>query len=714
MRKSGLSGALGLGLMAVPAAAQDQPAIPATDARQTIIVTGVPDGYQVDATSTATRTPTSLKDVPQAASIITEAQIDDQAMRSIADVLRYVPGAVISQGEGHRDQIILRGNSSTADFFVDGLRDDVQYYRGLYNAERIEVLKGPNAMIFGRGGGGGIVNRVTKRPVANGFISGSVSADTYGAWYVDTDINQPIGESASARLNAVYEEFNSNRDFYDGRRIAINPTFAVSLGGTTRIDLGFEYNNDKRTIDRGVPSAVQGSLASPSRPLTGYRDTFFGVPRFNVSDFEAKVLSGRIEHRFSDSLTLTSRVLYGDYGKLYRNAFAVTPVSPRGGVQSVGLEAYSDPTTRKNLLNQNDLVWTVTTGPVRHVLLAGFEYGDQRTRNQRINGFFGSGDVVNGGRRVFVGLADRITVPPVTLRTTANTGYRSIRTNADATAFYVQDQISIGEHVDVIGGVRRDRFKLSVDDLVTGQSYSRTDTLWSPRLGVVLKPVQPVSIYASYSRSFLPQSGDQFSSLDITSAALEPEKFDNYELGLKWDILPTLNVTAAVYRLDRTNTRATDPNDATRTVLTGAQRSKGLEIGLSGAITPQWQVSAGYALQDAKIRKTTSAAPAGRDVPLVPKQQASLWTRYDFTPRFGAGVGVYHQSKSFTSISNTAVLPAFTRVDAAAFFKLTPKIEAQINVENLLDSSYFSSAYNDNNIMPGAPTTARATVRMSF
>lgn len=208
------------------------------------------------------------------------------------------------------------------------------------------------------------------------------------------------------------------------------------------------------------------------------------------------------------------------------------------------------------------------------------------------------------------------------------------------------------------------------------------------------------------------QSGDQFSSLDVTSAALEPERFDNYELGLKWDIRPTLNLTAAIYQLDRTNTRAADPNDPARTVLTGAQRSKGLELGLSGAITPQWQISAGYALQDATIRKTTSAAPAGREVPLVPKQQASLWTRYDLTPRLGAGVGVYHQSRSFTSISNTAILPAFTRVDAAAFFKLTPQIEAQINVENLLNSDYFSSAYNDNNIMPGAPTTVRATVRM--
>ena len=230
MRNLGIGTALGFGLLTVPAMAQDQFLPGPGSTSQTIIVTGVRDGYQIDATSTATRTPTELNDVPQAVSIITETQIDDQAMRSIADVLRYVPGAVISQGEGHRDQIILRGNSSTADFFVDGLRDDVQYYRGLYNAERIEVLKGPNAMIFGRGGGGGVINRVTKRPVANAFISGSGSADTYGAWYVDADISQPLSESVSTRMNAVYEEFRNNRDFYDGRRVAINPTVALSLG----------------------------------------------------------------------------------------------------------------------------------------------------------------------------------------------------------------------------------------------------------------------------------------------------------------------------------------------------------------------------------------------------------------------------------------------------------------------------------------------------
>ncbi|HEX2763817.1 MAG TPA: TonB-dependent siderophore receptor [Allosphingosinicella sp.] len=679
---------------------------------QTIIVTGRPESYKTDQTSTATRTPTDLNDVPQSVSIVTESQIDDQTMLSIADVLRYVPGAIVSQGEGHRDQIVLRGNSSTADFFVDGLRDDVQYYRGLYNLERVEVLKGPNAMIFGRGGGGGVVNRVTKRPTAGSFARASLSLDNWGAWAAEADLNRGFSDAVAARLNAVYEEFDNHRDFYEGRRIGVNPTLAFTPGERTRIDFSYEYDSDERVIDRGVPSAGPGTLAAPARPLDGFDRTFFGVPGVNVSDFDAHVARATLGHRFSDALSLTSRLLYGDYDKLYQNAMAQTPVTLVGGVPSVGIEAYRDPTHRRNLLNQNDLVWQVETGPLRHVLLAGMEWGDQRTRNERVNGFFDSGvATTNGKRRTFVPLARRIVVPPITFR--AGTGNRSIRSDAEILAFYVQDQISIGDHVDLIGGLRHDRFELEVEDLLASRTFARADSLWSPRLGVVLKPIEAMSFYGSYSRSFLPQSGDQFSSLDLSLAALEPERFVNYEIGFKWDVREALTLTAAVYRLDRTNTRATDPV-TNLIVLTGAQRSKGLEVGLTGEIRPNWSVSAGYALQDAEIRRTTAAAPAGRKVALVPRHQASLWTRYDFTARLGAGFGVYHQSESFTSISNAVILPAFTRVDAAAYFGLTDTIEAQLNVENLLGSDYFSAAFNDNNIMPGAPTTVRGTLRLRF
>ena len=390
--------------------------------------------------------------------------------------------------------LYLDGEAARTRTFVDGLRDDVQYYRGLYNVDRIEVLKGPNAMIFGRGGGGGVINRVLKRPLANRFVGGSISADQYGAWLIDADINQPFGEMVSARLNGVYEEFDSHRDFYAGRRVALNPTVALALGGATRIDVGYEYNNDERVIDRGVPAERAGRIDDPARPLTGFRDTFFGTPGFNVSEFEAHALTGRIEHRFSDTLTATSRILYGDYEKLYQNAFAATPVTLIGGVEKVGIEAYRDPTKRKNFFNQNDIVWNVVTGAVRHTVLVGMEYGDQRTRNERVNGFFDASGAVNGGRRMFVDLADRITIPSIALRTAAGSGYRSIRTQADVLAFYAQDQISIGDHVDLIGGVRHDRFKLDIDDLVANRTFSRTDNLWSPRLGVVLKPTEPVSI----------------------------------------------------------------------------------------------------------------------------------------------------------------------------------------------------------------------------
>src|SRR4051794_33678138 len=258
-----VSAAFAVGL-AAPASAAEPSAAAAEVEAEPIVVTGARDAYTVKESSIATRTPTELKDVPQAVSVVTERQIDDQALQSIGDVLRYVPGAVISQGEGHRDQIILRGNSSTADFFVDGLRDDVQYYRGLYNLERVEVLKGPNAMIFGRGGGGGIVNRVTKRPEAKDFARAAATLDNWGAGYADLDLNRPLGEGLSGRLNATYEASPTPRDFYEGRRVGVTPTLAVPPGERTRIALSYEYDNDRRTVDRGVPSARAGTVADPA------------------------------------------------------------------------------------------------------------------------------------------------------------------------------------------------------------------------------------------------------------------------------------------------------------------------------------------------------------------------------------------------------------------------------------------------------------------
>ena len=443
-----------------------------------------------------------------------------------------------------------------------------------------------------------------------------------------------------------------------------------------------------------------------SRPAPVSRNLFVGDPALNRSRVNVDALSLAADYRLSDTLSLRHATRWADYDKAYVNVFGVTAVAADG---RVGLEAYRDPTHRQNLFSQTDVNWKTAIGGTRHNILAGFELGRQVSRNQRINGFFDS--VAPGTTRVFVPLSDVSRPPLATLR--AGPGNRSIRAQAEVAALFVQDQVKIGDHVELIGGLRYDRFELSVDNLLTGARFNRVDHLWSPRLGLVVKPVASASLYASFSRSYLPQSGDQFTSLDTTLAALEPEGFLNREIGAKWDITPTLNINIAAYVLDRTNTRA--PGMVAGTIeLTGRQRSRGIELGLDGQIRPWWQAQAGLAVQSARITTTTTAAPAGRHVALVPEFQASLWQRFQIAKPVGIGIGVLHQSSSFTSISNAVRLPAYTRLDGALFVTVAKGVVAQLNVENILNTAYFPTAHTDNNISTGTPRSARLTIRAGF
>ena len=670
------------------------PAVASDSEDQAIVVTGQRLEYGVNATSTATRTNADLKDIPQSLSVISERQIEDQSLRSIADVLTYVPGATPGTGEGNRDQITLRGNNSTADFFIDGVRDDVQYFRDLYNADRIEVLRGPNAMIFGRGGGGGIVNRVTKRSGLAAYREVAVSADSEGGYRFSGDFDHPLSAGAGLRANGVYEQGRTFREGVEIERYAVNPTAGFQLGGSTRIDLGYEYLRDRRTTDRGVPS-------SSGRPLEGADSIFFGDPEDSFARADVHLANFALEHRLADGLTFRNRSLYGGYDKFYQNIYPNGPAGPTG----VRLAAYNDTTRRSNLFSQTDLVWESRIGGLDQTLLLGFELGSQQGRNQRRNGFFIPAN------------SSSLLVPTASPTVDAQVNFRPTGAKNDIAAsilaLYLQDQIRLSPMFEIVAGLRFDRFTLDIDNLNNGQSFSRTDGLLSPRLGLIAKPIPTLSLYASYGRSYLPSSGDQFSSLDLTSEALKPEKFDNYELGAKWEPLAGLLATAALYQLDRTNTRAPGAV-AGQVVLTGAQRSRGLELGLERSVSDRWQTSAGYAWQKAEIIRTTSAAPEGREVPLVPRHQFSLWNRYDVNEALGLGVGLIARSRSFASISNAVTLPGYARIDAALFYELAPGLEAQINVENLLGADYFPTAHNDNNIAPGAPATGRATLRFRF
>jgi catecholate siderophore receptor len=677
-----------------------------------IVVTGQRTEYGVRKTSTATKTNTDVRNIPQALTVISEGQIEDQQLRSIADLLNFVPGASWGTGEGNRDTVVLRGNSSTADFFIDGVRDDVQYFRDFYNVDRVEVLKGPNAMIFGRGGGGGIVNRVLKRPSLNPYRQFTASGDRFGDKRFTADFDQPLTDSVGLRVNGMFEDGDSFRHHVELKRYGINPTAAVQVGPDTRIDLSYEYFHDRRTADRGLPS-------DSGEPLEGFTRTFFGDPDKSFAKANVNLASFAVEHHFGEGLTLRNRTLYGDYDKFYQNVF------PGGAVSSadtVSLSAYNDTTTRKNLFSQTDLIWETRLGGIDQTLLAGFEVGRQKSRQRRRNGFFLASDSAS----LVVPISDPTVEEEVVFLPFNTTGgcrpsNQSTCTPANFTrgklstaAFYVQDQVRISPMFEIVAGLRFDRFDLDITNLNNSAEFSRTDNLWSPRLGLILKPADSLSLYASYSRSYLPQSGDQFGGLTDITEGLKPERFDNYEIGAKWEPIEGLLATAAVYQLERTNTRATDPLDPSHIVLTGEQRSRGIEVGLERSVTSRWLISAGYTLQKAEITKTTAAAPKGREVPLVPRHSFSLWNRYDFAHGIGVGLGLIARSKSYASISNAVKLPGYARADAALFYQLPRGIQTQINVENLFGAHYFPSSNGDNNIAPGAPRTIRATVGYRF
>jgi catecholate siderophore receptor len=662
-----------------------------------IVVTGVANGYGTDDGSTATKTPTPLINVPQSVAVITDDQLQDQAIRQLGDALRYIPGISIETGEGHRDEIFIRGQESSADFYLDGLRDDAQYYRSLYNIERVEVLKGANALIFGRGGGGGVVNRVSKTAQAgDAFSELDGSVNTFGAFALAADVNQPLNDTFAARLNAAYEEFTNDRDFYEGRFIGISPTIAAQVGPDTRITATYFYDDDARVTDRGVPSFNGG-------PLTGFDSTFFGDPEFNYATAETHIARARIDHRFSDNLTANASIQYANYDKDYAN------VLPRGtDGTNVSLSGYRDLTARENLIAQANLVWEIQTGALDHTVLVGIEGGTQDTQNSRRNVLFddGTGLVTTAT----VPLAEMIFVLPVSLTDTI----RSRDSQLETFSVYVQDQIKIGEHIELIAGVRWDRFDLDTVELLTSAAGSRVDEKFSPRFGVVLKPDDTLSFYGSYTQSFLPQSGDQFLLLSDTAAAFEPEKFTNYEIGAKWLIKSDLFLTAAIFRLDRSNSQAPDPANSGLTILTGASRTEGVEISLVGNILPNWQASLGYTYLDGELQTTTSAGPAGTRLQQLPENQISAWNRVQITDSFGIGLGAIFQDEQFASFSSNVVLPSYWRVDAAVFFDVSERLSVQLNVENFLDENYYPSAHGDDNIQPGAPISARLGVRVKL
>ncbi len=692
------------------------------------------DGYTVKRISSATKTDTLLRDIPQSVSVVTQDMIQDQSMKSMAEVVRYVPGVGMSQGEGNNDSPIFRGNQSSADFYVDGIRDDVQYFRDLYNMERVDVLKGPSGMIFGRGSSGGIINRVTKEAGWDPVREVTVQGGSFNTKRVMLDVGQGVNEVVAVRLNAMYENSGSYRDDVTVKRQGISPTVTVLPDARTKVVVGAELFQDSRVVDRGVPSYN-------GLPLNTSRSTVFGNPALSPAETDVKSLNSLFEHEFDDKIVVRNRNRLAVYDKSYQNIYAVGPYDPAShtGVgisqapcgppctyntgSGIEMAAYRSETKRVNFFNQTDLLYKVNTGSVEHELLTGIEVGIQNTNNLRKAGYFGS-DVYKVDPDAHPDdpeedhVASSRFVTPGSPRTTDNVAFRldsygiSHHTTAKTTGLYLQDQVKLLPNLQALLGVRYDRFELDFHNNRTGEELQTTNNLLSPRAGLVYKPIEPVSIYTSYSLAYVPRAGDQLAGLEVDNKALAPEKFTNREVGAKWDIRPRLALTAAAYQLDRTNVIVT--SGATSSFLAKGQSTKGVELGVSGKITSAWSTSGGYAYQEGKISGAQEGAAVGATLGQLPTHTLSLWNKYNFTPMFGAGLGVINRSNMFTTADNTVNLPGYTRLDGALYAKIDKNLRFQMNIENVLNRHYFSAASNNNNITPGSPIAIRISIISNF
>ena len=645
--------------------------------------------------------PVPILNVPQTVTIITDEDILDQGFRAIADIVRYVPGVVTTQGEGHRDALVIRGVRTTADFYQDGMRDDVQYYRSLYNVDQLEVLKGPNALLFGRGGTGGLINRVSKKALIGETFTGlNVGLDSFGAGDFAIDGNLEVNDSVAFRLNAHSDSLANHRDQYDGQRFGINPTMTFAVDAATIIDLSFEYLDHERYIDRGIPTAN-------GAPVDALNGITYGTDG-NIHTTEASILRGSLVHNYSDSGKINLTVAANDFNKMYQNLY----VNGFDGT-NVELKGYNDVTLREtttiSFSNVNEFD--------RGTLTVGLDILDTENQNTRFNSYFDNQNSASSGvANSFVATNTSFQIDKDGNRTALD--YTSdIKTKADTdlevTSLYLSGNIDLSDQWIMVLGARYEQVDTSIKKytvasgrsaLTTGSATtSRDDSNVSPRLGVIYKPQNNMSIYLSYSESFIPKSGEQYKSWG-SNAAFDPDVYENTELGFKYDM--ESGISLAVSYFDQQTVKGQEDGVGGSEVI--GMEIDGFEIGIAGQINEQNSINFGLTSVDA-----TASAGTGK-VKEVPELTWSLWYTHQANDLFGLSFGAIYQDEQIIKSEGGPLLPDFTRIDMAMTLTPTETDTVRINIENLGDETYYPHSHSTHQVSVGESQNVRISYQKSF
>jgi catecholate siderophore receptor len=640
-------------------------------------------------TSAATRTRTRALDVPQAVSSVGEQEIAERNATSLNEALQTVAGVSPALGEGRRDQFNIRGFSALTDQYLDGLRDDGQYYRDLANTERLEVLKGPASVLYGRGSGGGIVNRVSKTPDLDAPIRrASLGAGSYEYLRGTVDIGDHAqGNDFAWRVNVAAENSGSFRAHGFNERYLAAPALRWRVGAG-ELTAQAELLHDRRVPDRGIPGLA-------GRPAPVDLDTYYGDPARDVFTTDAGEARLAYEGPLGD-WTLRNTVVFGRVETDFYNTFANSVVE---STQRVKRGQYDSTTDSDNVFDQLEATGTIGGDVVRHTLLGGIELGRQARGTLRHTGSAPDVDLFDPDLTVG-------STPSAVLATDNDFTGRTL-------AAYLQDQVDLGTHWKALLGVRWDRYAQRLDNhLGAGSTLERLDTALSPRAGLVYKPVADHSLYAGWSRSFQP-SGDGL-SLATNTAELEPERAALRELGWKAQWFGgRIESTLAVFDQRRDNLRTTNPLDPSQLVQVGEQRTRGVEVEFDGRVGERLDLRFAYARLDAEIINPLDPHLDGHRPANVPEDSASLWGLFDVGGGFSVGLGAVAVGERYSANDDLVRLPGYVRTDALVRWRGDVH-ELALNLKNLGDIAYYESAHTTHQIMPGAPRSAMLTWRVDY
>ncbi len=665
-----------------------------------------PEPYRADQVQSPKFT-APLLDTPRTVTVIPREVIQDRGATSLTDVLRTTPGITLGAGEGgvpFGDRPFVRGFDSQNDIFIDGFRDQGSQFRDPFNIEQVEIVKGPSSAFTGRGATGGSINIVTKRPNEKNSIAGDLTVGSGWTKRATADINQKVFDTVAVRLNAmVHDGEIPGRDEVEQKRWGFAPSVTFGLGRPTQLTLSYYHLQGEGIPDYGHPFDPR-----TGKPVKVDRDNFYGLLARDFQEYQVDTAAAEFTHDFSDTLKFRSRVQYSRS----TNDYVVTvPAFPNGTDYSTVRRNVRQRDSKNEIIsNQTDITTEFQTGSLRHKLSTGVELVHEKSRstgrefNDASTGLYGQ-TIQNAFTNAPA--ADLGNPNPNDPWTGAYRSTTATKTKATTLSAFVFDTVKIGEQFEISGGARVDRFEAESGAL------KADDTSFNWQIGAVWKPLPNGSVYASYGTSTNPSA--EGLSISTGTAALDPEKNANYEIGTKWNFLrDQVQVTAAAFRTEKTNARVNDLGGVT--VLDGERRVDGFEIGLSGAITPDWKVFGGYTFMKSEIVDDGPAAfNDGKEMANVAPHSFSIWSTYRFLRDWNVGGGAFYSSERWANDANTRKLPGYWRFDAMLSYDVTENVGLRLNVQNIFDKKFYDSAHTGGGFAYVAPgRTVLLTTAVKF